>query len=161
MGDKVLCGPFAMSLSSLLFPPCHAISSKALVLGSIPSFLLVRLCSSQGLCTCCPFCLESSFQPMSGEDREKEKKEQINDYVNRLMQHVKEIREQNQTVAEPSDNKTKEKTAEKKKETVPGKEKGPEKGRRPAARQCWSCQWRKEKAPSRRTRTCRRQCRKP
>ena len=73
------------------------------------------------------FCLESSFQPVSGEDREKEKKEQINDYVNRLMQHVKEIREQNQPVAEPSESKAKEKNAEKKKETVSGKEKGAEK----------------------------------
>lgn len=37
--------------------------SKALALGSIQAFLLVKLCPSQGFCTCCTLYLEHSFRP--------------------------------------------------------------------------------------------------
>lgn len=42
--------------------PCLALP-RAPALGSTPSFLLVKPCSPQGLCTCCPFCLGCSFLP--------------------------------------------------------------------------------------------------
>ena len=74
------------------------------------------------------FHLESSFKRFSDETREKEKEEQINDYVNRLMQQVKEIRGKSEAVAEPTPEQTKEKRKTKehsgKKEpakTAPGK----------------------------------------
>ena len=74
------------------------------------------------------FHLESSFKRFSDETREKEKEEQINDYVNRLMQQVKEIRGKSEAVAEPAPEQTKEKRKTKehsgKKEpakTAPGK----------------------------------------
>ena len=74
------------------------------------------------------FHLESSFKRFSDETREKEKEEQINDYVNRLMQQVKEIRGKSEAVDEPTPEQTKEKRKTKehsgKKEpakTAPGK----------------------------------------
>lgn len=66
------------------------------------------------------FCLHSSFKRISDKAREKEKEEQIQDYVNRLMQKVQENRKHSEP--EESAAPAKEKPAVKKKEGISGKE---------------------------------------
>ena len=79
------------------------------------------------------FCLHSSFKQVSGKAREKEKEDQINDYVNRLMQQVQKIQRSSETEEAPALAAVKEKTAKKPKEAAAKKEQAKpafDKGRR-------------------------------
>ena len=51
------------------------------------------------------FTLKSSFKEVSGEEREREKEEQIHDYVGRLLEHVRAAKANSQKAAEPATEK--------------------------------------------------------